>query len=241
MGYGDARYLSLSLFAKWWSTQIPEHPRDRHEINIRRAINARRIMSNDLSWLSADTPGTFLPELIWYPNTLDMTIYERLAHMRPDMFEECYTHTWDDLLRTAPELCREQFAHDFSKADSNLKNPKLWWLTKHASHALRIEAAASPNNHFQNCISESVPNAGDKLGHWHNPPTIFFHDPVRPGACECPYNGMDCGLGEGMDLCLFLGDALSKETWKTKILDEGCTTASLQEVWDLSHENKNQT
>ncbi|GKZ32168.1 hypothetical protein AbraIFM66950_001348 [Aspergillus brasiliensis] len=252
------------FFAKWWSTQIPEHPQDRNEINIRRAINARRIMSNDLSWLTADTPGKMLPELIWFPNVAHLTTYERLAHRRPDMFEEClracivagYTHTWDDLLRAAPEIFKEEFAKGPPESDANLDDLKLWWLTKHASHALWMEANASPNKHFQTDISNAVPDTAVKLKrspdsdwwgdyyvakslyHPQNSPTIFFHDPVQPGACEGPYDGMDCGIGEGIDLALFLGDALSKETWKRAILDEGSTTACLEEVWDLLDMNQ---
>lgn len=57
-------YFHNSIFAKWWTTQIAEHPEERHEIKIRCAINARRIMSHDLSWLTADTPGKLLQDLI---------------------------------------------------------------------------------------------------------------------------------------------------------------------------------
>lgn len=55
------------FFAKWWSTRIPENPTSHKDIWTRRAINARCIMSNDLSWLTTDTPDKILPENIWYP------------------------------------------------------------------------------------------------------------------------------------------------------------------------------
>ncbi|BCR95053.1 uncharacterized protein AKAW2_12099A [Aspergillus luchuensis] len=248
------------IFAKWWSTQIPEHPQDKHEINIRRAINARRIMSNDLSWLTPNTPGKLLPDLIWFPKVADATTYEKLAHRRPDMFEEClracivarYTYTWDALLRAAPELFKEQFAHDSSKRGPKLEDPKLWWLTKHARHGLWMEATASPNKHFQTDILAAVPDAAEKLdvahpnSDWwgdyfvaselylpHRSPIIRLHDPVQPGARdEGPYDGMNCGIGD-VDIALFLGDAISKETWKREVLDEGFTTAYLEDVWDM--------
>ena len=120
------------IFAKWWSTQIPEHPQQRHEIKIRRAINARRIMSDDLTWLTIDTPGELLPELICYPKVAHWMTYEKLAHKRPDMFEDClrasivgnYTWTWDDLLRAAPELLKDKlFPCDFNAPEP--ENPKL--------------------------------------------------------------------------------------------------------------------
>lgn len=36
-----------------------------------------------------------------------------------------------------------------------------------------------------------------------------------------------------VDIALFLGDAVSRETWKREIEDEGYSTACLEEVWDL--------
>ncbi|KAJ5427073.1 hypothetical protein N7465_002143 [Penicillium sp. CMV-2018d] len=90
MAHGDTWYLPQSiLFAKWWTIQIAEHPEERREIKIRCAINARRIMSNDLSWLTADTPGKLLPDLIWFPAVAHYLTYGKLAHMRPDMFITC--------------------------------------------------------------------------------------------------------------------------------------------------------
>lgn len=249
------------IFAKWWSTQIPEHPEDRHEINIRRAINARRIMSDDLTWLTADTPGELLPELIWYPNVANLITYEKLAHRRPSMFEHClracivanYDWIWDDLLRAAPEIFKDKFPRESSEPEPKLEDSKLWWLSKHASYGLWSEAEASSNKHFQNDISAAVPDAAEKFqtphvnSQWwgdyyfantlYSPqrdPIIRLHDPVQPGSRtdEGPYDGMDCGIGD-VDLALFLGDAISRETWKREIGDDRYSTAYLVEVWDL--------
>ncbi|BCS20906.1 uncharacterized protein APUU_21338A [Aspergillus puulaauensis] len=242
------------IFAKWWSTQIPEHPQHRHEINIRRAINARRIMSDDLTWLTMDTPGGLLPELIWYPNVAHYTTYEKLAHKRPDMFEDClrasivadYTWTWDDLLRAAPELLKDKLP---SEPESEPEDPKLWWLSKCAGYGLWREARDSSNKKFQNDICAAVPDAAEKFRpeNWwgdyyvasrlyspqNRDPVVHLHDPVQPGACEeGPYNGMDCGVGD-FDIALFLGSTVSRETWKREILDEGCMAARVDEVLDL--------
>lgn len=43
-----------ALFAKWWATRPPGD-------TIQRAVNARRVMSNDLSWVTASTPYKLLP------------------------------------------------------------------------------------------------------------------------------------------------------------------------------------
>ncbi|KAL4744143.1 hypothetical protein BDV11DRAFT_210799 [Aspergillus similis] len=251
------------IFAKWWSTQISEHPHDKHEINIRRAINARRIMSNDLTWLAADTPGKLLPELIWYPNVAESTTYEKLAHRRPAMFGRClqacivanHQWTWDDLLRAAPEIFKDEFSRDSREPKESQEdtNPKLWWLSKHASYALWKEAGASSNKHFQNDIRAAVPDAAEKFqtahansdwwGDWYTAedlyarskesPIIQLHDPVQAGACdEGPYDGMRCGIGN-VDIALFAGDVVSKETWKREVLDRGYSTAHMVDFWDL--------
>ncbi|OJJ54404.1 hypothetical protein ASPSYDRAFT_61033 [Aspergillus sydowii CBS 593.65] len=240
-------------FAKWWSTQIPEHPQQRHEIKIRRAINARRIISNNLTWLTMDTPGELLPELIWYPN--------KLAHKRPDMFEDClracivanYTWTWDDLLRAAPELLKGEKMYPLDPSVPEPEDPKLWWLSKHVGCGLWREAKASSNKQFQNDICAAVPDAAEKFRTPHvnsdwwgdyymasdlyspqkRSPVVKLHDPVQPGAREeGPYNGMDCGVGD-VDIVLFLDCAVSRETWKREILDKGSLTVSLEEVFDL--------
>lgn len=240
-----------AIFAKYWTTQIAEHPEGLREIKIRRAINARRIMSDDLSWLTADTPARVLPDLIWYPTIADCMTYEKLAHMRPAMFGECLRacivandpRTWDDLLRAAPDI--------FKSTDSKPEDPKLWWLSKHAKYRLWSEAAASSNKHFLNDISAAVPDAAQKFktphtnsdwwGDYYVARDLYFpgrsrlvrlYDPVRPGSCEGPYNGMDCGIGD-VDLALFLEGAISKETWKKEMEDEGSAQASLVEIWEL--------
>ncbi|KAL4797272.1 hypothetical protein BDV19DRAFT_387446 [Aspergillus venezuelensis] len=116
-----------------WAMVIPEHPEDRHEIMIRCAIDARRIMSNDLTWLTADYPGILLPGLIWYPNVAHSTTYEKLAYRRPGMFEACLRAcivannpwSWDELLRVAPKIFKDKFPDDFSKP-KDIQDPKLW-------------------------------------------------------------------------------------------------------------------
>lgn len=247
------------VFAKWWTAQIAEHPEDRREIDIRRAINARRIMSDDLTWLTADTPGKLLPELIWYPDIAHFLTYEKLAHIRPRMFGRCLracivannTMTWDDLLRAAPDIFK------FTRDSSVPEEPKLWWLSKHANYALWSEADSSPNKHFQKDISAAVPDAAQKFrtahpnSDWwgdyyvandlyfpHRSRLVRLYDPVQPGSCdEGPYDGMRCEIGD-VDFALFLGDAISRETWKKEMEDKGLLQASVEEIWDLLELNQ---
>ncbi|KAJ5564848.1 hypothetical protein N7513_001090 [Penicillium frequentans] len=243
------------FFAKYWTTQIPEHPEDegdRRDLKIRRAINARRIMSNDLSWLSPDTPGRVMPDLIWYPQLAYCTTYEKLAHRRPGMLEMCLracivagdTHSWDDLLHDAFDIYK-------SDGDDEPEDPKMWWLSKHTRYGLWMEAESSSNKHFQNDISAAVPYAAQKFqcphtnsdwwGDYYNAQSLYtsdrdlvvqLFDPVHAGSTEGPYNGMGCGIGD-VDLALFLRDAISRETWKRGIEDEECLQAHLYEIWDL--------
>lgn len=243
-----------AIFAKWWTTQISERSEDRREINIRCAINARRIMSDDLTWLTADTPGKLIPDIIWYPDVAHYLTYEKLAHMRPDMFETCLracivinsSMIWDDLLRAAPDIFKS------TRDSSEPEDPKLWWLSKHARYGLWSEAAASPNKHFQKDISAAVLGAAQKFetphansGWWEDyyvASELYFpyrsrfvqlYDPVQPRSRdEGPYAGMNCEVGE-VDLALFLGDAISRETWKKEVEDEELVHASLEEIWDL--------
>ncbi|KAL4861057.1 hypothetical protein BDV12DRAFT_180806 [Aspergillus spectabilis] len=70
------------LFAKWKTTHLRG---DAWDSFFRAAINARCIMSNDLSWLTDDgVPENELPELIWYPRT---PIYIRGARTATSMYE----------------------------------------------------------------------------------------------------------------------------------------------------------
>lgn len=68
------------LFAKWWSTQ-PE-ARNPACLSI---VNARFVMSNDLSWLTDAVPDSHLPRMMWFPQHADTATYLELARRRPVM------------------------------------------------------------------------------------------------------------------------------------------------------------
>ena len=69
-----------TMFVKWWSLQ----PNVDH-YRIRAAINARFIMTNDLSRITPDTPNSELPSCIWYPAVACWQTYVELHRRLPSM------------------------------------------------------------------------------------------------------------------------------------------------------------
>ncbi|KFY34087.1 hypothetical protein V494_07071 [Pseudogymnoascus sp. VKM F-4513 (FW-928)] len=72
-----------TMFAKWWSLQ-PE-AKARLQTRLRRAINARFIMNNDLSRITKDTLDDDLPYNIYYPSWPTSTTLEELLRLKPCM------------------------------------------------------------------------------------------------------------------------------------------------------------
>lgn len=70
------------LFAKFWSLQPTAGI---NNWRIRRAINARFIMTNDLSRITPATPVNELPYCIWFPQPAYYSVYEHIARLRPEM------------------------------------------------------------------------------------------------------------------------------------------------------------
>ncbi|KAL4758399.1 uncharacterized protein BDW70DRAFT_170380 [Aspergillus foveolatus] len=151
--------------------------KSKHEINIRRAINARHIMSYDLNWLTADTPEKVLPDLTRYLNVAHSTTYEGLACLRR------IKHFQNDILVAVPDAA-EKFKSPHHNSD--------WWGIYY------------------------IANDPYFLGRF---PVVRLNDPVQRGARdEGLYDGMYCGIG-GVDIALFRGSAISRETWKREMED----------------------
>lgn len=74
-------------------------------------VNARRIMSDDITWITPTTPKYLLPANTWYPTRVCPEMYEELGRMRPDMLTSClracivadYQETWDRVLLISPD------------------------------------------------------------------------------------------------------------------------------------------
>lgn len=117
------------FFATWWTTQeLPKRPY-RHGTWIAQAVNARMIMSNDLSRLTPDLPRDQLPYLIWYPAVAKPGTYKEVARrfpaMKPTVLRAAiYTKDrglFDSMLENVepdPFLLGEAQAHDTDEAQS---------------------------------------------------------------------------------------------------------------------------
>ncbi|KIH94803.1 hypothetical protein SPBR_09234 [Sporothrix brasiliensis 5110] len=87
-----------TMFAKWWAMQLddtrdgaraPSPVLEALQTNnapfLREAVNARHIMSNDVSRITAETPSSEIPYVIWHPRLPDWATLRELVRRRPDM------------------------------------------------------------------------------------------------------------------------------------------------------------
>ncbi|GES63906.1 hypothetical protein P170DRAFT_454714 [Aspergillus terreus] len=77
-----------TMFARWWQHQLDTDAfqgriTDGERVEIQTAINARRIMINDIGTFTEDTPCK--PWLIWYPLKPESVALSRLAKRCPSM------------------------------------------------------------------------------------------------------------------------------------------------------------
>ncbi|GKT41513.1 uncharacterized protein ColSpa_01694 [Colletotrichum spaethianum] len=75
-------------FARWLVTCVEEVLIEEEADLIRQAINARFIVNNDLSRITADTNGDTLPEIFWWPQWPNRDILRELAWRLPDLKHE---------------------------------------------------------------------------------------------------------------------------------------------------------
>ncbi|CAI7588088.1 unnamed protein product [Penicillium viridicatum] len=121
------------LWARWWSTQVPEVPVKSEDVSLRRAINARRIISDDITCITPMYPGIAVT-------------YVRLAQKRPDMLESClracivadYEDAWDELL---------------TGSSNGPDDSKVTRLSEVIRSQIYAEAKDSPNPHYLHDIN----------------------------------------------------------------------------------------
>ncbi|KAK4449029.1 hypothetical protein QBC34DRAFT_494786 [Podospora aff. communis PSN243] len=93
-----------TLFAKWWADRLAAAAADddssksgeitldgitgRPLQGIRKAVNARFIMNNDLSRITSTTPESDLPYCIWYPGLPSPEVLLELVRRRPEMRQQ---------------------------------------------------------------------------------------------------------------------------------------------------------
>jgi hypothetical protein len=134
------------LWARWWSTQVPEAPDKREDVSLRCAINARRIISDDITCITLDTPESLVSRRIWWPSVASPKTYVRLAQKRPDMLESClracivadYEAAWDEILIGASD---------------GPNDSKVARLSEVVESQIYAEAKDSSNPHYLNDIN----------------------------------------------------------------------------------------
>lgn len=124
-----------TLFAKWWALQ-PLDPLT--QADILRAINARAIMNNDLSRISASIPDLQIPYCIWYPAVPNQSTLRALISLRHDMAHQA-----------ARACIVANYEHFFDELDPAPEGP------------LVAEALASPNPHFMRHFERKLTAAGN--------------------------------------------------------------------------------
>ncbi|KAL4907144.1 hypothetical protein BDW74DRAFT_189697 [Aspergillus multicolor] len=171
------------FWAKWWSTQIAVHiPKDQNPTNpmrsrfteweetlLQRSINARRIMSDETTWVTQDTPGDLLPANIWYHGRACAETYERLARIRPDMLRRClracivadYPETSDRLLLMGSDAKRG--VESEAESEKQTRERKLRRLAQLVSPSLWLEATASWNEQYKLDIASAVSGKSEAL------------------------------------------------------------------------------
>ncbi|CAG8117220.1 unnamed protein product [Penicillium salamii] len=241
-----------AFFAKWWSTQIPEQPQGASEAIIRRAINARRIMSNDLSWVTADIPPSLLPEMIWFPAVATALTYSKLPYMEPRMYRAClraciaanYASTWDDLLLAPPE---NVFWFQSPRRPDEPEDPKLWRISRIIAGDFWKEAEQSRNPYFLQEMSTAVPKRpedSNRDAHWsyhfwadslyfpHVTPLLCTDEPVQAFSGEGPYDGRDGGIGDA-DCAVFAMDSIGREILGEEKEKQESSCFPLEKIFDL--------
>jgi hypothetical protein len=144
-----------TMFAKWWSLQPFPSKRSRYtNPHIMCAINARFIMNNDLSRITAETINNppseqHIPYTIFYPNPPSeitcKALAKRVPTMKPQIARACIIGNYEDLFN---ELDVFPDAH------------------------LMREAKASPNPHYARDLERRVIESGKEIEN----PILDVHD-----------------------------------------------------------------
>lgn len=245
-------------FAKWWGTQVPEQPQGGgNEAVIRSAINARRIMSNDLSWVKTNNPHLILPEIIWFPAVAAALTYERLAYMEPRMYRAClraciaanYASTWDDLLLNPPENVSW---FESPREPNEPEDLKQWRISRIIADDFWKEAEESRNPYFLQDISTAVPNKPEDTNrgaHWSYhywadslyfpvvTPFLCIDSPVQASSGIGPYDGISGDIGDP-DCLIFAMDSIGREILEEEKKKQDSSYFPLQQIYDLLEANK---
>lgn len=120
-----------TMFAKWCSLQLDVG-------QYTTAINARFIMTNDLSRITDDTPDADLPRQIWFPLRACAETYLELARRKP---------------AATAAVARALIAADYQEAWDGLAGIEPY-------HELVVEAEASANPHYLTSLKRMCAERG---------------------------------------------------------------------------------
>ncbi|KAL4812715.1 hypothetical protein BDW67DRAFT_188398 [Aspergillus spinulosporus] len=124
-----------TMFARWWQHQLDTDAfkgriTDSERVEIQAAINARRIMINDVGTVTEDTHCK--PWLIWYPLRPDESTLRSLAKRCPSMHTQiaiaaiyCNYQGLYEKLMLGPMLAAEKVTNPFYKEDLEKRAAEL--------------------------------------------------------------------------------------------------------------------
>ncbi|KAL4896952.1 hypothetical protein BDV59DRAFT_169423 [Aspergillus ambiguus] len=196
-----------TMFAKWWSLQPGKLP-----YLVEQAINARFIMSNDLSRMTSDTKA--LPYCIWYPSVPHSStcreLFRRIPLMKPAISRVCilanYPETWDlldpdpdmTLMADARESVNPKYLGDLQAKISSRgcpDRPRGWGTDS------RTVTRHQMFEYSDTCVLNNVAD-----------------NPCADIEVGVPYNGRGCNMSQ-IETSILIPDELkeiAREMWENK-------------------------
>lgn len=190
--------LHNTMFAKWWSLQPeilagllqPDHP----HVAIIRAINARYIMNNNLTRITADTPEDQLPQIIYWPNLASKYTYEDLFKIKPSMETQiahaCIIGNYEELYRKLDVAGSERLCHEavrsgnsFYKEDQREKGVipekmtnswKRGWILN--PEGMPLQLLMDNGTHCIHDLDDEMEEESGIYGHWADDEPSFEDD-----------------------------------------------------------------
>ena len=202
-----------TTFAKWWAYQLETNPRriilpgkslsegnEREYREIRTAINARKIMNNEVSGIDDDSD--YLPWLIWWPVRPHVNTCNELARKCPSMRQQiaitCIVCDYESLFLALKPPPRESLFVAAKQSGNPFYLKYLEEFVKERSIESReisefddytsLEASLQPDLEPRATQAHSSINLSDVMGvypggEW-NTPSIYGGLPVQAGIVE---------------------------------------------------------
>ncbi|SPO07223.1 uncharacterized protein DNG_09917 [Cephalotrichum gorgonifer] len=142
------------LFGAWWArhTAGSRGLGGAEGEDVRRAIHARAIMSNDLTRITADTPDNELPYCIWYPDWPHQDILRTLLRRKPKMLPQIartcviadHETLWSDIIQSKALLEVPEKELFYMESEARITCARRWeGQTTFPSYLRDIESTAA--------------------------------------------------------------------------------------------------